>query len=304
MRVGRACADAAPEPRGRRFSFRAGTAVFAGPVLAVLLLCASGQPALAKPEVDQLLVTKGTLPHSGRVVIRSGFGWLLEDDPLFASVARVVREELRERGVEVVSVPPSLPAPPLKGIELIRNAPVPEHKGAPRRVMSIAEAISRMRAMQLAREGRLPTASFKGGSGKVARPKGTGLPLMTHQEMIRFALSQEEGQPELRGQVTIPGRLPEEAFSSDPAVADYVLTVRFSVLWPASGVPDAPKGPSGGVGLAVGWHLLEMACYDLAPARQGKPPVRIWNATVQRVAFGTYIRGSIPRMARDAVEAS
>lgn len=300
-----AYAGAEPEWRERLSRFLISVTGGAGLALTILLMCGPGAlSAHAADGGEQLLVTEGLLPRSGRAVIRSGFGWLLEDDPLFVSVSHSLREELRERGVEVVPVPPSVPAPPPRGIESIRNAPVPEHRGAPRRVMSVAEAIYRMRAMQLARERRLPASSFKGGSDKVSQPKEPGLPSMTHQELIRFALSQEEGQPELRGQVTIPGRLPGEAVSSDPAVADYVLVVRFSVLWPASGVPDASKAPPGGAGLAVGWHLLEMACYDLAPARQGKPLARLWKATVQRVAFGSYIRGTIPRMTRDAVGAS
>lgn len=283
----------------RYFSGRFRRAVRAVP--AVLLLCCLCVPgARAAGNAEQLLVTKGTLPPSGRIVIRSGFNWLLEDDSLFVPVAREVGEELEERGLTVVETAPSLPAEPPRGIDAVRNKAVPENKGAPRRIMSVAEAISRMKAMQLAREGRLPKANFKGGSAKVRQPRN-GLPPMTQQEMIRFAISQEDGLPELRGQVTIPGRLPEEVRTADPAVADYALTVRFAVLWPASGIPDSPGTPNSSSGLAVGWHLVEMECYALAPVREGKKPERVWSATVQRVAFGAYIRGTAPRMACDAV---
>lgn len=271
----------------------------------MLFFCACiGEVALASVPAEQLVVTKGKLPETGRVVIRSELGWLREDAPLFASVARGVREELSERGLTVVSASPSESAPPPEGIESVRGVRVPEHKGGPRRIMSVAEAISRMKAMQLAREGRLPQATFEGGAAGVRKSSGSSvLPLLTPQEMIRFALSQEEGRPELRGHVTIPGRLPEELRSGDANVADYAVTVRFSMLWPASSVPDSSTVPNTGHGLAVGWHLLEMACYDLVPVREGRAPRRIWNATVQRVAFGTYLGGTLPRMARDAVDA-
>lgn len=269
----------------------------------VVLACLQGgvspSPA-ADPPVEQLVAVTGELPSGGRVVIRSGLAWLVEDDPLFSAVARSLVEALIGRGMVVVETEPSLEAPLPKGAEAIRNAPVPKHKGKPRRIMSVAEAVARMKAMQLAREGRLPQAAFGGAE----KGNGMRLPSLSHQEQIRFALSQEEGEPELGGHVSVPGRLPDEVLASDPAIADYVLTVRFAMLWPGSGIPDEPQTMNSNSGLAVGWHLLELVCYDLAPARKGKPPARLWAAVVQRVAFGMYLRGTLPRMARDAVQDS
>ncbi|MCC8193097.1 MAG: hypothetical protein LIP28_00405 [Deltaproteobacteria bacterium] len=252
----------------------------------------------AEPPAGQLVAVKGALPLSGRVVIRSGLAWMDEDDPLFTAVARSLGAALIRRGLAVVTAEPSREAPLPKGTEAVRNAPVPKHMGAPRRIMSVAEAVSRMKAMQLAREGRLPQATFQGADpGNGARG-----PNLTHQELIRFALSQEEGEPELRGQVTVPGRLPDEVRASDPARADYALTVRFAMLWPGPGIPDEQRTRNSNSGLAVGWHLLELSCYDLAPAREGKEPRLVWDAVVQRVTFGMYLRGTLPAMARDAVE--
>lgn len=271
-------------------------------VLAALACLQGGvSPALAaNPPVEQLVAVTGALPGGGRVVIRSGLAWLVEDDPLFSAVARSLAEALIGRGLAVVETEPSAEAPLPQGSEAIRNALVPKHKGKPRRVMSVAEAIARMKAMQLAREGRLPQAAFGGAK----KGSGTRLPSLSHQELIRFALSQEEGEPELGGHVSVPGRLPAEILASDPAIADYAVTVRFAMLWPGSGIPDEPQTMNSNSGLAVGWHLLELVCYDLAPARQGKPPARLWSAVVQRVAFGMYLRGTLPRMARDAVQDS
>ena len=266
--------------------------------LAVMVLCqlaGTFEAVAANPLPEQLVFIKGALPEKGRVVIRSGLAWMVEDAPLFLAAARPLREALITHGLAVVTASPSLEAPFPRGMESVRNAPVPKHQGAPRRIMSVAEAIARMNAMQLAREGRLPQAKFRGSAA------GTGVPAITQQELIRFAISQEEGMPELRGQVSIPGRLPEEIGTSDPKIADYAVVARFAMLWPGSGIPDDQQTLNSNSGLAVGWHLLELACYDLAPARENKAPERVWTSTVQRVAFGAYLRGTLPRMTRDAV---
>ncbi|SBW08848.1 exported hypothetical protein [uncultured delta proteobacterium] len=281
------------------FLLHAGRRLLFAVLAALVCLPGGASPALAaNSSVEQLVAVTGALPSGGRVVIRSGLAWLVEDDPLFSVVARSLAEALIEHGLAVVETAPSLEAPLPKGAESIRSAPVPKHRGRPRRIMSVAEAVARMKAMQLAREGRLPQAAFNGAK----KGNGTQLPSLTHQELIRFALSQEDGGPELGGHVSVPGRLPAEVTASDPGIADYAVTVRFSMLWPGSGIPDEPQTMNSNSGLAVGWHLLELACYDLAPVRQGKQPSRVWSAVVQRVAFGMYLRGTLPRMARDAVQ--
>jgi hypothetical protein len=276
---------------------------------ATLLLLASGFPACAASG-EQMVAAQGRLPQSGRVVIRSGLAWMAEDDPLFAMVARALARELETRGLAVVATPPSAPAPLPEGTARLKDSPLPRSKGVRRRIMSVAEAVSRMKAMQLAREGRLPRSEFTTAdirpsarpSSRKATSGNSGQPALTHPEMIRFALSQLEGEPELPGRITVPGRMPDEVGSFDPASADYALVVRFAMLWPASGIPDSEAPSESSSGLAMGWHLLEMDCYDLVPARaRTGRPARIWSVAVQRVAFGAYLRGTLPRMARDAV---
>lgn len=268
------------------------------PLLPLLLLgfcLGGGATAQAAASPTELIAAKGTLPASGRVTIRSALAWMPEDHPLFAAVARALETALTRRGLTVVATEPSLAAPFPKGIGTVRGAAIPRSKGGRKRIMSVAEAAARMKAMQLAREGKLPQAKFGGAE----RGKGAGLADLAPREMIRFALSQEEGEPELGGRVTVPGRLPDEARTLDPFVAEYTVTARFAMLWPGSGIPDEPQTLNSNSGLAVGWHLLELDCYDLAPARQGKAPERIWEGVAQRVAFGAYLRGMLPRMAAD-----
>ncbi len=270
----------------------------------VLACCWFSVAAAAGPGDEELLVVTGKLPDAGRVVIRSGLSWMAEDAPLFATVGRALAGELEKRGLTFVAVPPSVLAPFPEGTDSVRGAPVPRSQGVRRRIMSIAEAIFRMKAMQLAREGKLPQARFGTLSQRATRsetPSSARLPSLTPRERIRFALSQEEGEPELSGHVTVPGRVPDEIATADPAVADYAVTVRFAMLWPGSGIPDEPPVAESRSGLAVGWHLLEMACYDLAPARAGRAPERVWSATAQRVAYGSYLKGILPRMVRDSV---
>ena len=258
-----------------------------------------GEAGAAVGPVEQIVSSKGALPRTGRVVIRSGLSWMAEDDPLFTLVARSLAVSLIQRGLALVDVPPSSDAPLPAGTEAVRGATVPKHKGrGSRRLMSITEATARMKAMQLVREGRSPQTKFGGTKSGMT----SEIPRPTREEMIRFALSQESGEPELRGHVTIPGREPDEVRLNDQAVADYVMVVRFAMLWPASTNPDNPPNVYDHSGLAAGWHLLELGCYDLAPARQGKEPKRVWEATVQRVAFGSYLRGTLPKMAQSAVE--
>lgn len=280
-------------------------------LLALMLWFGPGVFPAGAAAPEQLVAVKGELPRNGRIVIRSGLAWMSEDDPLFSLVAKSLAQELEERGLAVAAAEPSVPAVLPREAERMKIEPVPKSKGVRRRIMSVAEAVSRMKAMQLAREGRLPQSRFATGdtgapgSARNVPPASDPGTSLSRQEMARFALSQEDGDPELRGQITVPGRVPAEVRSHDPAVADYALVVRFAMLWPASGIPDSTGPSEAHSGLAVGWHLLEMDCYDLAPARNGKAALpRIQNAAVQRVAFGPYLRGTLPRMASDAVAES
>ena len=267
-------------------------------VIFLILQCIqSGANAFAAP-AEQLVANTGMLPEKGRIAIRSGLAWLVEDTSIFAAAERALAEALLEQGLTVVDVLPSRLATFPANMDKIRNTPVPKRPGRSPRVMSLAEAGTRMKAMQLAREGKLPRTRF-------GRDKGTGtgvlLSALTNAEMARFALSQEREKPELRGCITIPGRIPEEVRSSDLQNVDYIMLMRFAMLWPGAGIPDEPTTQNSDSGLAVGWHLLELVCYDLSPVRTGGELRQIWKAYVQRVAFGAYLRGTLPAMARAAV---
>ena len=217
-------------------------------------------------------------------------------------VAEALGSALTGRGLKVVSVSSSVPEPLPKGTAAIKDAPIPKAKGGRQRVMSIAEAISRMRAMQLAREGRLPQARLGTGGGSTSAGSGFTLEAaaLSAPERTRFALSQLEGLPELRGQATIPDRVPDEIWEKDPAVADYAFVVRFVMLWPAAGRLEGVRPADTVSYLAIGWHLLQMECYDLG--RQKGKLASVWSATVQNVAFSSNLRWTLPRMARAAVE--
>lgn len=283
--------------RSPRFSRIALSAVLGALLLAVVVAL----PGYAASGDEMLVSTSGALPTEGRIVVRSGLAWLTEENALFSAVGLALAEGLTERGLAVVPVEPSEKAPPPKGTEAVRNAPLPPNKGTRQRIMSVNEAVSRMRAMQLAREGKLPQARFGGaGQSGPGRPQPQ-VPALTHPELIRFAISQEQTLPALRGHIAIPGRVPEEMRMTDPAIAQYALTAEFAMLWPAAGSPDTPDASEPGRGLALGWHLLELVCYDLAPAGQNNPPVRCWSATVQRVAYSASLWLSLPDMARAAL---
>ncbi len=294
-------------------------------VLFFLVLRGALCAAAPLPEDPQLLRVTGTLPAQGRVVIRSGLAWMDEDSPRFALLARELGQGLAARGLSVADAPLSVLEPLPKGSTELRDAPVPEigRRGRRQRPMSMQEAVARMQAMQLAREGKLPQTRFAAATDVLAgvpvagnrtaapiapapapkrqnvQPNGSvAQPVLAGAELARFALSQEQGVPELRGQVSIPARVPLELRITDPAIADYALVARFAMLWPAA----SQSGPVRRQPLiAAGWHLLELACYDLAPARVGKEPRRIWIATVQRVAQSSEMSVSVPQMGREAV---
>lgn len=283
-----------PPPRFPRCALSAALGV-------LLLTVGAALPGHAASGGEMLVSTSGVLPTEGRIVVRSGLAWLTEENALFSAVGLALAEGLTERGLTPVPVEPSEKAPPPKGTEAVRNAPLPPNKGMRQRIMSVNEAASRMRAMQLAREGKLPQARL-GGAGRNGQGKPRPqVPALTHPELIRFAISQEQTLPALRGHIAIPGRVPEEIRMTDPAIAEYALTAEFAMLWPAAGSPDTPEVSEPGRGLALGWHLLELVCYDLAPAKQGNPPARCWSATIQRVAYSANLWSSLPDMASAAL---
>lgn len=54
----------------------------------------------------------------------------------------------------------------------------------------------------------------------------------------------------------------------------------------------------------IGWHLLILECFDLAPAREGKKPVRVWQATVRSPGGGDDFGATLPKMVRAAFAAT
>ena len=268
----------------------------------------------AKPgtplELPQLVHREGTLPQSGRMVIRSGLAWLNEESPLFSPLLQEAEKSAAARGLSLVPAAPSRMADLPPGTDAVRNAVVPEAggKGKRQRVMSVPEATARMQAMHLARTGKLPQTRFGSNAGILGLPQAPGgestakqtVPntqslRLTQPELIRFALSQEEGLPALSGHVDIPGRLPQELREKDPNLADYAMTAKFAMLWPAAR-QKADRA------IVAGWHMLTLDCYDLAPARQGKEPRKVWSSTVQRVVRNPDLTATLPDMMRAALQ--
>jgi hypothetical protein len=262
----------------------------------------------AQNQNQQIVARNGTLPKYGRLIIRSGLAWMDETSQLFVLLTRELTQVLTAQGFDVIATSPSRLEKLPSGTEEMRNVKVPAAPGGGgrrgQRVMSVPEAITRMNAMHLAREGRLPRLSHANAastarptqavrSGEEAGVLVMGVPL-TKPELIRFALTQEAGHPALRGHADIPGRLPHELWETDPDKADYALVVKFAMLWPSAQQKDKSA-------IVAGWHLLSLDCYDLAPARSGKDPRRVWNATVQRVVSDPNLPQTLPDMARAAL---
>ena len=273
----------------------------------LVAVCALGlsAPAGAMPaqgQNPQIVARSGALPQHGRLIIRSGLAWMDETSLLFASLSRELSQDLTAKGFDIVETSPSRLEKLPPGTEGVRNAKVPELPGGGgrrgQRAMSVPEAVTRMNAMHLAREGRLPRLTPAKAPSTARNEQETGILLMgvplTKPELIRFALTQEAGYPALRGHADIPGRLPHELRETDPDNADYALVVKFAMLWPAAQQKEKNA-------LVAGWHLLFLDCYDLTPARSGKDPRRVWNATVQRVVSDPDLYQTLPDMARAAL---
>lgn len=58
-------------------------------------------------------------------------------------------------------------------------------------------------------------------------------------------------------------------------------------------LPGRGHGPA-----AIGWHLILFDCFDLAPVRTGKKPVRVWQAAVRSPGETTDFDTTIPKMIR------
>jgi len=54
--------------------------------------------------------------------------------------------------------------------------------------------------------------------------------------------------------------------------------------------------PGRGEGSAIGWHLILMEGFDLAPVREGKAPARIWQASIRAPGDLDNLIESLPKM--------
>jgi hypothetical protein len=54
--------------------------------------------------------------------------------------------------------------------------------------------------------------------------------------------------------------------------------------------------PGRGQASSIGWHLILMDGFDLAPAREGKAPARIWQASVRAPGEPDNLMDSLPKM--------
>ena len=76
---------------------------------------------------------------------------------------------------------------------------------------------------------------------------------------------------------------------------------------PPSGLSNSRTGtPQPGFGVGplrgrehvsnIGWHLLILDCFDLAPARDGKRPVRVWQAAIRSPGDPDALATGLPKM--------
>ncbi len=69
---------------------------------------------------------------------------------------------------------------------------------------------------------------------------------------------------------------------------------------PGGGLPPSERGRGGGY-VTTGretWHLLQIECYDLASAKNGKKPVIVWRAYAQQLAGEKPLASALPELAK------
>ena len=200
------------------------------------LLCLFLSACAAKHEPDvPLLEQSGTLPVSGSITIRSGLAWMNEDAPLFKSLQPQLEDLLQKRGLRIVAVTPSALEPsPSNPLQQGAVDPDMQRKRiSATRSTGVTDEQARATATDLAGQGKLPQVKLRSYAlPEDDRDLSPSVMAVKPQDprTVLFAHSQRSGVPLMRWNGPIPGRMPAEALSGDPAKADYVLIVRFSVV--------------------------------------------------------------------------
>lgn len=222
----------------------------AGAAAFLSLLCLFLPGTAHAADAPAIIATQaGTLPTSGRVVIRSGLAWLDESAPVFQRLAADFSRELTSRGLAVVAVSPS-------ALQPMPNTPLPasprtEAPLLPSRIQSKGNAPADLgaggKAMELGRSGRLPKLILRGydtPSEDADLPQS--IKSVTPPDVARalYARSQQAGHPVVNS-FAIPGRLPME-LSADAEIADYAIIIRFASVRAWAAAPDPMHfGPPG-----------------------------------------------------------
>ncbi len=203
-------------------------------------------------QVPTQMERAGTLPSSGVIVLRSGLAWMDENSALFQIAQQNLAPLLAKRGLSVAAVNPSVLAP-LPNTPLNRKEESPKGLEARQKPDPSAgdSTAAEAKAKELAQEGKLRPLKLQ----KYTTPeRDADLPASVQQ--VRpldpyaplFALSQQEGRPFMRRGGAIPGRIPAELRTTDPAVAGYAMVIRFSAVRPVSASYSGLSGIGAGTG--------------------------------------------------------
>lgn len=200
------------------------------------LLCLFLSACAARHEAGTpLLEQSGALPASGSITIRSGLAWMNEDAPLFKSLQPQLEALLQKRGLRIVAVTPSALEPsPSKPLQQEAVEPdMRRNRISAASSTGVTDDQARATAADLAGQGKLPQVKLRSYTlPEDDRDLSPSVMAVKPQDprTVLFAHSQRSGVPLMRWNGPVPGRMPAEALSGDPAKADYVLIVRFSVV--------------------------------------------------------------------------
>ena len=243
------------------------------------LLLVPALSACAAKELPVHTQQGGALPSSGRVVIRSGLAWMNEQSPLFGSVKASLTPLLQQRGLTVVEAAPSTLRPMPGPRDTGAAADTPE-LGAPARAHADAgdQASADAAAKQTpGKPLKLPPYTIPGSDAKLP-PSVLAVEPVDPIEIL-FARSQADGMPLLRRGGRIPGRIPPEMLTVDPALADYTLVVRVTLVSPQgsylSGSLDTRgmvAAAGGGIGGVPGMGYGSPAPASPPPSSYGGTP--------------------------------
>ena len=227
------------------------TFILAGFLIA-LAACAAKQ-AQTPATVSQ----QGQLPASGTVVLRSGLEWTDERSPLFQDLRSALTPLLAAKGLREVQGQLSHPAPPprhfspdaglrasLPGTSAKQPGGRPGPASAPKQetasgattgpaFLSAEEERNRTRIEELSAQGKLRPlrlARYNVPEQDADLPASVMAVKPLDARAILFAASQKRDFPLLPQAGPIPGHLPREMSTTDPALADYALIIRFAAL--------------------------------------------------------------------------